>query len=94
MYFEEEEDEEDERFRQSFGDEENITIPSRPSRLELMEVDSFPENSSIYFLETNASKAAVKLLHYCAYESAALSNPQKFVFVLVTSENDRLTVGN
>ena len=63
------------------------------SDMPLYTVHDFELNSGIYFFETSPEKAIFTIFHYCAFESAALANPHRNVYVIVSEENRNLKRG-
>ena len=59
----------------------------------LYTVHDFELNAGIYFFETSPVKAIFTIFHYCAFESAALANPHRNVYVIVSEENRNLKRG-
>lgn len=59
----------------------------------LYTVHDFELNSGVYFFETSPEKAIFTIFHYCAFESAALANPHRNVYVIVSEENKHLKRG-
>eukprot|EP00095_Tigriopus_kingsejongensis_P002719 maker-scaffold1343_size46188-snap-gene-0.9 protein:Tk02719 transcript:maker-scaffold1343_size46188-snap-gene-0.9-mRNA-1 annotation:"lactosylceramide 4-alpha-galactosyltransferase" len=52
--------------------------------------EQIPNNSAIFFFETNVNRKALSYMDYCAYESAARYNPDTKVFLLIDKRNSRI----